>query len=196
MDEDSSSEDEQDERQAVIWKRVQRVLAEYCLTPLAMAAARKWVREMADPDNEVLARLRAWMILRINGRERAVPPSKWQAGCPEILGGLRARPIWDAAELPWLRPFEENAAAIRDELLALRSGRGFQPLKIPKWASKNQLASPDGSGAVSHDAGDWNVFYLSLHEVYARTAIRLPPPRPLTRACRRCLSRRTARGAR
>ena len=119
---DSSSDDEPDERQAVIWKRVQRVLAEYCLTPLAMAAARKWVREMADPDNEALARLRAWMILRINGRERAAPPSPWQAGCPEILEGLRARPIWDASELPWLKPFEENAPAIRDELLALRSG--------------------------------------------------------------------------
>ena len=59
-----------------------------------------------------------------------------------------------------------NFEAIRDELLALRSQKGFQPLKIPNWASKkNSIASPDGSGSVSHDAGDWNVFYLFLHEV-------------------------------
>ena len=127
----------------MIWKRVQRVLAEYCLTPLAMAAARKWVREMADPDNEALARLRAWMILRINGRERAAPPSPWQAGCPEILEGLRARPIWDASELPWLKPFEENASAIRDELLALRSGARRGEGLLPMIASRRRAVRPD-----------------------------------------------------
>ena len=42
---------------------------------------------------------------------------------------------------------------------------GFQPLKIPNWASKKAVYSPDGSGSVSHDAGDWNVYYLMLHEV-------------------------------
>ena len=161
----SDSDEEQDERQAEIWRRVQKVLREYCLSPLALAACKKWVREMADPSNEKLARLRSWLLNRINGRERAPPQSPWQSGCPEILAGLRAQPVWDTADLPWLRPFEENAAAIREELLALKSARGFQPLKIPNWASKNKLASPDGAGSVSHDAGDWNVFYLHLHEV-------------------------------
>ena len=55
-------------------------------------------------------------------------------------------------------------AAIPAELLALRAQRGFQPLKIPNWASKKAVSSPDGSGSVSHDAGDWNVYYLYLHE--------------------------------
>jgi len=80
---------------------------------------------MADPSNDTLARLRSWMLLRINGRERPVsPPSPWQSGCPELLTGLRARPVWETAELPWLRHFEERAGEIRAELLALRSCRG------------------------------------------------------------------------
>ena len=72
----SDSDEEQDERQAEIWRRVQKVLREYCLSPLALAACKKWVREMADPSNEKLARLRSWLLNRINGRERAPPPRR------------------------------------------------------------------------------------------------------------------------
>ena len=165
--EDSDDEDENYAQNDKVWKRVEGVLSEYALTTLGMAAAKKWVRLMGDPKNEELARLRQWLLMRVNGRKRAPPPTTWQAGCPEIFAGLRASPVWDNALVESIvKPFEENFAAIRDELLALRSQKGFQPLKLPSWASKkNTLPSPDGSGSVSHDAGDWNVFYLFLHEV-------------------------------
>ena len=59
--------------------------------------------------------------------------------------------------------------------VALRSQRGFQPLKIPNWASSGKVASPDGAGSLSHDAGEWNVFYLSLHELpFADNRARCP----------------------
>jgi aspartate beta-hydroxylase len=162
----SDSDDDDTEKGTEVWKRVEGVLAEYSLTRLGMAAARKWVKMMGDPKNKDLDRLREWLLTRVNGRLRAQPKSPWQSGCPEILGGLRAKPVWDVNDAPFLKPFEDNFEAIRDELLSLRSQRGFQPLKIPNWASKkNSLASPDGSGSVSHDAGNWNVFYLFLHEV-------------------------------
>ena len=166
---DVHSDDAEEEEDASnkLWKRVEKVLREYSLSRLGMAASRKWIMMMGDPKNEELARLRSWILMRVNGRKRATPPSPWQSGCPEIFAGLRAKPVWTTADLGennFLRPFEENFEAIRDELLALRSQRGFQPLKIPTWASKNNsLASPDGSGSVSHDQGDWNVFYLYLH---------------------------------
>ena len=161
-------EEEEDAREKAIWKRVETVLKEYSLSPLMIAASRKWVRQMSDPNNTELARLRQWMLHRINGRlSIPTPLSDWQRGCPEILGGLRAQPFWGRADgvLEWLRPFEEHFEEIRCELLALRSQRGFQPLKIPNWASKKAVASPDGAGSVSHDVGDWNVYYLILHEV-------------------------------
>ena len=161
-------EEEEDAREKAIWKRVETVLKEYSLSPLMIAASRKWVRQMSDPNNTELARLRQWMLHRINGRlSIPTPLSDWQRGCPEILGGLRAQPFWGRSDgvCEWLRPFEEHFEEIRSELLALRSQRGFQPLKIPNWASKKAVASPDGAGSVSHDVGDWNVYYLILHEV-------------------------------
>ena len=163
---DSDEEEEEDARELAIWKRVEDVLKEYSLSPLMIAASRKWVRQMSDPNNKELARLRQWMLHRINGRlSIPTPLSNWQKGCPEILGGLRAQPFWERGMFEWLRPFEEHFEEIRRELLALRAQRGFQPLKIPNWASKKAVSSPDGSGSVSHDAGDWNVYYLMLHEV-------------------------------
>ena len=169
---DLSSDDEEepmDPAAQELWKRVETVLREYSLSRLGMAASRKWILMMGDPKNMELARLRDWLLMRVNGRQRAKHTSPWQSGCPEIFAGLRAKPVWTSADLGdnnFLKPFEDNFEAIRDELLALRSQRGFQPLKIPTWASKNNsIKSPDGSGAVSHDKGDWNVFYLYLHEV-------------------------------
>ncbi|KAL1525974.1 hypothetical protein AB1Y20_020800 [Prymnesium parvum] len=174
---DSSDEEEppKTEHEVEVWKKVNGVWDEYCLSPLVRIAAQKWVRQMADPQNKELERLRGWLLLKLNGKTRAPPPSQWQRGCPEILAGLRGMPLWPSARLPWLQPFEENFAAIRRELLALRAARGFQPLKIPNWASKHKLASPDGAGSVSHDAGDWNVYYLFLHEVkFAENCARCP----------------------
>lgn len=83
---------------------------------------------------------------------------------------------------------ESNHAAVVEELLQLRDGRGsgrgtgFQPYRNPgqepgegergsegEERSEQQKASSsvpkDGIGTKSHDVGDWNVFYLYLHNV-------------------------------
>lgn len=76
--------------------------------------------------------------------------------------GLRALPFWEVEmpEMQWLRDVEASFADVREELMQLREHKGFQPYRQPAWSTK--LASPD-VGAVSHDSGDWNVFYLFLH---------------------------------
>lgn len=81
-----------------------------------------------------------------------------QKGCPDIIPGLRAKPWWDATEFPWMKHFEENYKVIRDELLALRSEKGFQPYRGPSWISDRK--AKDGVGHESVDSGTWNVFYL------------------------------------
>lgn len=45
----------------------------------------------------------------------------------------------------------------------LRKEKGFQPYRGPSWAGK--LKAKDGVGSMSHDSGDWNVFYLFLHNM-------------------------------
>ena len=52
---------------------------------------------------------------------------------------------------------------IRDEILGLRKEVGFQPYRGPSWISKVQ--AKDGIGSESIDSGQWNVFYIYLHEI-------------------------------
>ena len=52
---------------------------------------------------------------------------------------------------------------IKEELISLRAKKGFQPYRGPSWTSK--IPADDGIGHLSHDKGDWNVYYLYLHEL-------------------------------
>lgn len=47
--------------------------------------------------------------------------------------------------------------------MSLREENGFQPYRGPTWAGK--VKSDDGIGSKSNDGGDWNVFYLFLHNM-------------------------------
>jgi aspartate beta-hydroxylase len=119
------------------WQTVRAAICGQWMTVLraslfsGVVIAKKWLRRIADPSQAQFDRLRPWVLNLINGRARGKPESPWQAGCPELLPGLRASPLWDPASLPWLRAFEEKADEIRGELLALRGQQGFQPLRIP-----------------------------------------------------------------
>lgn len=138
--------------------RLARVLDEYCLSALGKSVAMAYISKLADDDDMI--RVRRWWLRVMNNQELVAPADtpSWQVGCPEILEGLRARPVWLAdgwneTELAWARNLEANADAIRSEVLALREG--FQPYR-----------SPSQHGAQSStDAGAWNVYYLDLHGV-------------------------------
>ncbi len=58
---------------------------------------------------------------------------------------------------------EKYAPIIREELLALREQKGFQPYRSPAYANKNP--APDKIGSLGNDSGSWNVFYLYLHDI-------------------------------
>ncbi|EKX52170.1 hypothetical protein GUITHDRAFT_102072 [Guillardia theta CCMP2712] len=161
-DRSDSSDEEETEEYSQLWQKVEKVFEEFHLSPFAMAAAKKWVKLMADPSKTNLTRIRDWLLLRINNKHRAPPASRWQKGCPDLVPGLRALPFWDRGmpEMGWVREIEDHFEDVKEELLNLRGKKGFQPFRQPKWSTK--LASDD-VGAVSHDKGDWNVFYLFLH---------------------------------
>lgn len=148
--------------------RIDGLLQEFSLSALGVVIAKKWLEKIADPKDQRFGRLRQYVLNHLNGRRRPQHGiSPWQHGCPELIPGLRAAPVWDSSSLPWLAHIERHAHQIRSELLALRGRRGFQPLRIPAWATKAAADAADGKGRVSHDSGDWNVFYLALHEVRA-----------------------------
>lgn len=47
-----------------------------------------------------------------------------QAGCPNIIPGLRAMPFWDTAEFPWIKKLESMHGAIKQEFISLRTQSG------------------------------------------------------------------------
>ena len=96
----------------------------------------------------------------------------WQSGCPNIIRGLRAYPIWDTSEFPWIRVLEEASAGICLELMGLRGQKSFQPYRSPISEAATELPSSienkhheivDSLGALGTTTGDWNVCYLHLH---------------------------------
>lgn len=44
-----------------------------------------------------------------------------------------------------------------------KQSSGFQPYRNPNYVSN--IKSKDGLGSLAHDSGEWNVFYLFLHEM-------------------------------
>ncbi|CAM9526414.1 unnamed protein product, partial [Hapterophycus canaliculatus] len=124
------------------------------------------------------ARVRGWLLGRLNAfgtsRRRAAQCSSragishWQKGCPEIIPGLRPRAFWSADDFdaPWVTKFVDGFKDVREELLALRGRGGFQPYRAPRDRSRceDAVAAEDGVGSHCHEGGDWNVFYLFLHD--------------------------------
>ena len=135
--------------QEKMWKGIERWLEEFSLSPIAKEGAKNWIKKMALPENqESMARVRQYVIHRIQGRKRSPPPTPWHNPCPEILPGLSANPFWDtdSARMEWTKEFEASYDKVYDELMALRGQAGFQPYRGPSWTQG--LEAEDGMGKV------------------------------------------------
>lgn len=152
-----------------IEKKIESFFKRYALSGLGKAAAMHWIKKAFEGNDEDLARIRPYLLLLLNNRPSVVPISPWQKGCPEIVPKLRACATWDVSLFKFTKKLEDSFKDIKEELLSLKGlenidgKRGFQPYRAPSWASKRQ--AKDGVGSISHDAGNWNVYYLYLHNV-------------------------------
>ena len=163
-----------------ILRRLRSLLSSFGLSTFGRAMALNWLeRELVSAD-DACVRVRRWVLMLLNGQRR--PPGEsvdsFQRGCPQLLPQLRARPFWTEAELPWLKQVRAAFPAIKRELLALRRGgaagsQGFQPYRAPRGGaagpttdrSKSTHDATDGIGSVAVSTGQWNVFYLLLHNL-------------------------------
>ena len=102
--------------------------------------------------------------MRLNGKKLPEVYHPRQLGCPDLVPGLSLKAWWERSEFEWIGRLEAQADVIREELMALRESTGFQPYRSPAYANKNNLAE-DQIGSKGHDAGNWNVFYLYLHDI-------------------------------
>ena len=161
--------EEQAKKDNNIENKIQSFFKRYALSGLGRAAAMHWIKKAFEGNDEDLARIRPYLLLLLNDKPSVIPISPWQKGCPEIIPKLRALATWDISLFNFTKKLEESFKDIKEELLSLKGlenvdgKRGFQPYRAPSWASKRQ--AKDGVGSISHDAGNWNVYYLYLHNV-------------------------------
>jgi len=161
--------EEQAKKDNNIENKIQTFFKRYALSGLGRAAAMHWIKKAFEGNDEDLARIRPYLLLLLNDKPSVIPISPWQKGCPEIIPKLRALATWDISLFNFTKKLEESFKDIKEELLSLKGlenvdgKRGFQPYRAPSWASKRQ--AKDGVGSISHDAGNWNVYYLYLHNV-------------------------------
>ena len=161
--------EEQAKKDNNIENKIQTFFKRYALSGLGRAAAMHWIKKAFEGNDEDLARIRPYLLLLLNDKPSVIPISPWQKGCPEIIPKLRALATWDISLFNFTKKLEASFKDIKEELLSLKGlenvdgKRGFQPYRAPYWASKRQ--AKDGVGSISHDAGNWNVYYLYLHNV-------------------------------
>jgi hypothetical protein len=61
------------------------------------------LNELMLPENdEKLKHVRAWMLMKLSGRYRPEDYDPRQKGCPDLIPGLTAQPVWDANKYDWL----------------------------------------------------------------------------------------------
>ncbi|POM58088.1 Aspartyl/Asparaginyl beta-hydroxylase [Phytophthora palmivora] len=151
----------------IVEDKLRELVQSWGVSTFSERIALQWIERFvgSDDDGGTFCHLRAWLVLQLNHRRVPSDCSPWQIGCPQVIPQLQARPVWHCSEFPWVRMLESNFAVIKEELLALKSKpqSGFQPYRAPSWTSDVNMK--DELGTAGHDAGDWNVFYLFLHNV-------------------------------
>lgn len=96
-------------------------------------------RRGIEPDD--LSRVRNYLDAKFGVRqfETANPTQRVSGYFP----GLSLVPVYDAVDLEWVKSFEDNAALVRDEFLALKAAGAFEP-------HPQKLA----------DQGSWSTYYF------------------------------------
>ena len=183
--------DYDEELRVKLTQKLEHVFDEYGLAPLSRIAVMKWIMLAMEDSPEKnanegtrqqcmrktkineLLRLRGWVLHELNRREgqsgerritcNTSTSNIYQSGCPSRIPHLRALSFWDSATFPWVKQLEDGYGDIKRELLGLRGQGGFQPYRSVLWSSAS--AASDGVGGLAHDKGDWNVYYLILHNM-------------------------------
>lgn len=159
---DSEDAEEMDPEKAKLMNKLDEFYQEYYLSEFQKFAVGKFIKDkISDPKEEKVDRLREWLIYKLN--KKRPPGHKDQMGCPEIIPKLMAKPFYGKEDFPWIAEIEANYEKIKEEVIALRGEKGFQPYRGPSWIS--DIKAKDGVGRKSTDSGEWNVYYLKLHNL-------------------------------
>lgn len=157
-------------------------MTELCLSPFSSRMAVQFLKSRLSQEGASITFKRViGFILDIVNKtshknEKIIDSSiNWQSGCPNVIKDLRACPLWNTAEFPWIKNLEEASSSICTELVGLRGLHSFQPYRAPVVVSApssssqppniNDAVASDSLGALATTSGEWNVCYLHLHDI-------------------------------
>ena len=128
---------------------------------------------------ESFSRVAAWMEAR-KAHGGSVPPLSpyHPLNSPFLFPTLTVKPFHDDRSLhhprlaEQVKLLEHLAPIVQAEVVALRHKTGFQPFR---GRSTDRPAAADGIGHLTHDAGDWSVFYLMAGSVDCSAQQKLCP---------------------
>ena len=162
---DSQEDNEEiDEKEKQLWAKIDKILDEYYINEFQRVALHKFIKvKISNTESEECQRVRDWLFMRVNGVKLPKEYHQRQLGWPDLVPGISIKGWWEREDFSWVKQLEANFEIIREELMELRSQDGFQPYRGPSWAGK--IKPDDEIGSKSNENGDWNVFYLFLHNM-------------------------------
>ena len=151
-------------KESLLFSKIKSLFNEYLLSDLQSMAAFNYIKKSFTCIDKSSDRVRQWVLSKVNNK---APKGfdKMQMGCPDLCPGIEVSPFHDPLKFEFIQTILDNRSVIIEELLALKSigGNGFQPYKNPNKTS--DIKSKDGVGTLANDSGEWNVYYLFLHEL-------------------------------
>lgn len=81
--------------------------------------------------------IQSWCWTLLLKRNTKLKMNPWQKGCPGIVPGLAAIPIWKNAVFAWMETLIAAYPVIKKECLALKGKKGFQPYRAPRYGFKH-----------------------------------------------------------
>lgn len=152
-----------EEKESLLFDKLKELFQEYFLSEIQSMAAFKFIKDKFLKDSKDAEHVKKWVLMKINGKKLPDVYNKMQLGCPDLVPGLTITNFWDPGKFGWIGELVKQVDIIKEELIELRKEKGFQPYKSPKYAS--DIQSDDKMGSLAHDKGEWNVFYLFLHDL-------------------------------
>lgn len=152
--------------ETLVYSKLGDLFKEYMLSEIQCLAAFNYIKSSFTNLDPQSSKVRSWVLNRINNKSFPKGYNSYQIGCPDICPGIISKNFHDPLQFDFIKELLKNVDIIKEELLNIREVsklNGFQPYKSPK--SYSSIESKDGLGSLAHDKGDWNVFYLFLHEI-------------------------------
>lgn len=172
---EKSSDSPMEFKDSVLYPALEDLFRSYLLSDIHKLGAFKFIKEIFSNPNKDNERAREWVLMKVNKKIRPEKYDDFQKGCDDLCPGISLQGFHDPTKYNFINKLIESRKIIVEELLKLREipNNGFQPYLGPK--SQSNILTEDGKASYAHDKGDWNVFYLFLHNLKFEENCKLCP---------------------